>query len=150
MAEFGVNTPARQAAFLAQVGHESGGFAYTREVWGPTPAQSHYEGRTDLGNTHAGDGYAYRGRGLIQITGRANYVACGDALGIDCVTTPGLLEQPAFAAQSAAWYWDEHGLNELADVGNFDTITRRVNGGRNGEADRRRRWALAKQALGVV
>lgn len=147
MAEFGIDTPARQAAFLAQTGHESGGFIYTREIWGPTPAQQRYEGRLDLGNTQLGDGFTYRGRGLIQITGRANYGACSRALGVDFVATPALLEAPAAAANSAAWFWSEHGLNALADSGDFKTITRRINGGVNGWDDRVARWERAKAAL---
>lgn len=149
MALYAIDTPARQAAFLAQVGHESGGFVFTREIWGPTPAQSRYEGRIDLGNTHPGDGKRYMGRGLIQITGRANYKALSDGIGIDFLTSPELLEQPSAAAQSAAWFWNKHGLNQYADSGDFETLTRRINGGMNGFEDRCARLAKAKLALGV-
>lgn len=147
--EFGINTPQRIACFLAQVGHESAGFRYTHELWGPTPAQVRYEGRADLGNTRQGDGYRYRGRGLIQITGRANYTQAGVALGADLVAHPELLESPAMAARSAAWFWSAHGCNALADAGDFIALTRRINGGINGLEDRRRRWKVAQTALGL-
>jgi putative chitinase len=75
MQQYDITTPARQCAFLAQIGHESGGLRYTKELWGPTPVQMRYEGRLELGNTEPGDGRRFMGRGLIQITGRANYRA---------------------------------------------------------------------------
>ena len=149
MGEFGVDTPRRQAAFLAQIGHESGGLQYSRELWGPTPAQRGYEGRVDLGNTQPGDGSLYRGRGLIQITGRANYKAVSDALHVDFIADPQLLEEPDNAARSAAWFWSKHGLNALADAGDFPAITKRINGGMNGYADRFDLWQAAQKALGV-
>lgn len=147
MALWAIDTDARQAAFLAQIGHESGRLLYVRELWGPTPAQIRYEGRADLGNTQPGDGKRYLGRGLIQITGRTNYKAVGDALGVDFIEQPQLLEQPANAALSAAWFWNTHGCNELADVGDFRRITLRINGGMNGYVDRLALLALAKDAL---
>ncbi|NWB62356.1 glycoside hydrolase family 19 protein, partial [Pseudomonas sp. F1002] len=101
MAKYGIVTRLRIAAFIAQVGHESGQFRWLKELWGPTAQQASYEGRTDLGNTVNGDGFKYRGRGLIQITGRANYAACGDALSLDLINKPELLEQPQYAAMSA-------------------------------------------------
>lgn len=149
MALYGIDTPARQAAFLAQIGHESGRLIYTRELWGPTPTQLGYEGRADLGNTQKGDGFLYRGRGLIQVTGRGNYQKCGKALGLDLVKSPELLEQPTGAAMSACWFWTTHGLNELADAGDFEHITRRINGGLNGYADRCALWESCKTTLGV-
>lgn len=145
---FGIITPARIAAFLAQVGHESGGFVYTREIWGPTVAQQRYEGRADLGNWEPGDGSRYRGRGLIQITGRANYQAVSDGLDVDFVGNPTLLEQPEYAAMSAAWWWANNDCNDLADAGDFQRLTRRINGGLNGYADREARWRLAKMYVG--
>ncbi|WP_446718051.1 glycoside hydrolase family 19 protein [Cupriavidus sp. OTU4054] len=148
--EYSITTPARQAAWIAQVGHESGGFIYTRELWGPTSAQQRYEGRADLGNTQPGDGKRYMGRGLIQITGRANYRACGAALGIDLEANPTLLQGDALAARSAGWFWQMKNLNALADAGDFVTLTRRINGGTNGLADRQQRWERAKRALGVL
>ena len=147
MAEFGIDTPERRAAFLAQIGHESGGLHWSSEIWGPTPAQSRYEGRADLGNTEPGDGFRFKGRGLIQTTGRANYEATGDALGVDLISDPVQLAQPELAARSAAWFWQEHGLNELADVGDFRRITLRINGGTNGMDDRLSRWERAKGVL---
>ncbi|VVE00855.1 hypothetical protein PIN31115_02095 [Pandoraea iniqua] len=147
IALYSIDTPPRIAAFLAQVGHESGGFVFTKEIWGPTPAQARYEGRADLGNTQPGDGKRYLGRGLIQITGRNNYQRLSDALGIDFVSAPELLEIPSYAAQSAAWFWNDKGLNQYADVGDFVTLTRRINGGTNGLEDREARWELAKGAL---
>ncbi|WP_122500022.1 glycoside hydrolase family 19 protein [Pseudomonas viridiflava] len=147
MGKYQIITRERIAAFLAQIGHESGQLRYVREIWGPTSQQLGYEGRKDLGNTLAGDGSKYRGRGLIQITGRAKYAECGEALGLDLIHHPELLEQPEHAAMSAAWYWSSRGLNSLADKGDFLLITRRINGGTNGLADRQ---ALYDRALKVL
>ena len=141
--EWEINTPQRQAAFLAQVAHESGGFHYVREL----ASGAAYEGRADLGNTEAGDGTRFRGRGLIQVTGRSNYRACGAALGLDLVGEPELLEQPENACRSAGWYWWSRKLNGLADADNFRGITLRVNGGLNGYTDRCAYWERAKEAL---
>lgn len=137
----------RAAAFLAQIGHESGQLRYVREIWGPTASQRGYEGREDLGNTVPGDGRKYCGRGLIQITGRANYARCGEALGLDLISHPELLELPQHAAMSAAWFWKQKGLNDLADRDQFNTITRRINGGLNGLADRLALWEKARKVL---
>lgn len=132
MAEFGINTPAREACFIAQIAHESGSFRYVKEI----ASGAAYEGRKDLGNTQPGDGVRFKGRGLIQITGRSNYAACGKALGLDLIAHPELLEETTAACRSAAWFWQTHGCNELADEGNFKAITRVINGGYNGLADR--------------
>jgi putative chitinase len=137
----------RVAAFIAQIGHESGQLVYVREIWGPTTQQAKYEGRKDLGNSVPGDGQKYRGRGLIQITGRANYLSCGAALGLDLIYQPELLEQPKYACLSAAWFWATNGLNTLADADKFETITRRINGGLNGQADRLKLWGKATAVL---
>jgi len=137
----------RVAAFIAQIGHESGQLKYVKEIWGPTKVQAKYEGRADLGNTVKGDGSKYRGRGLIQITGRANYKACGEALDLDLINHPELLEMPQHACMSAAWFWASRGLNTLADAGKFDTITQRINGGQNGAADRQALYAKALKVL---
>ena len=147
MGKYGIVTNLRVAAFIAQVGHESGQLRYVREIWGPTAQQAGYEGRADLGNTVNGDGSKYRGRGLIQITGRANYAACGEALGLDLISKPELLELPQHAAMSAAWFWSMKDLNTLADKGDFVKITRRINGGLNGQADRQ---GLYDKALKVL
>lgn len=150
MARYRINTVPRMAAFLAQIGHESGGLRYVREIWGPTPAQRRYEGRADLGNSEPGDGERYKGRGLIQITGRYNYSRISTALGEDFVRHPELLAGESYAALSAAWYWHLHNLNSYADAGDFETITRKINGGTNGAADRRRRHAIALEQLAGI
>ena len=149
-------TPERLAAFLAQIGHESASLRYVAEVWGPTTAQQRYEGRKDLGNTQSGDGSRYRGRGLIQTTGRANYAAVRDRLRRrlgpdvpDFEAEPDLLEHIRWAVWSAADYWDWRGLNALADAGHFEQITRRINGGLNGQPDRLARWKRAREALHI-
>ena len=147
MGHYQIIGPKRVAAFIAQIGHESGQLKYVKEIWGPTAAQAKYEGRKDLGNTVAGDGSKYRGRGLIQITGRANNMACGEALGLDLIKQPELLEKPQHACMSAAWFWATKGLSTLADPGQFDKITQRINGGQNGAADRQ---ALYVRALKVL
>lgn len=148
MAEFGITSAVRQAAFLANVGHESMRLSRVSEIWGPTKAQLGYEGRADLGNTQPGDGYRYRGRGLLEITGRANYATAGKALHLDLVGHPEILEEREAAALVSAWWWATHGLNELADAGAFDRICLRINGGTNGINERRALWAQAKAALG--
>ena len=143
-----IDTPVRIAAFLAQVGHESARLLYAREIWGPTAAQQRYEGRSDLGNIQRGDGKRYMGRGLIQITGRANYQQVSDALGVDFVSKPELLESTLYAALSAGWYWDSRRLNRWADSGDFERITRRINGGVNGLEDRYALLEAAREAVG--
>jgi putative chitinase len=147
MHEFQINTAKRQAAFLPQIGHESGGLHWLVELWGPTPTQSRYETRYDLGNVAPGDGFKYRGRGLIQLTGRGNYERCGQALGVDLIANPELLGEPALAARSAGWFWMTHGCNELADAGEFEKITRRINGGLNGYPERLALWDAAKAVI---
>lgn len=143
LAKFDINTPARVAAFLAQLAHESGSFKYVREL----ASGEAYEGRKDLGNTEPGDGVKFKGRGLIQITGRANYKAVGDALDYDFISKPEDLEKPGAAAMSAGWFWKTHGLNELADGGWFEKITKRINGGLTHQADRLKHWERCKLAL---
>lgn len=147
MREFEITTPQRQAAFLAQVLYESGLFKWMVELWGPSIAQQHYEGRDDLGNTVIGDGLRYRGRGLLQITGRANYAATGKALGFDLIANPEKLAEPELASRSAAWWWNNHGCNEFADREQFVLLTRRINGGVNGLEDRQRLYEAAKAVL---
>jgi putative chitinase len=147
MHEFQINTPARQAAFLAQIGHESGGLHWLIEIWGPTESQRRYEMRYDLGNIAPGDGFKFRGRGLMQTTGRANYKATGEALGVDLIADPDKLSDPGLACRSAGWFWKSRGLNELADAGEFEKITRRINGGLNGYADRLGLYEAGKAAL---
>ena len=147
MAEFEINTPIRKAAFIAQVLHESGMLKWTSEIWGPTLAQRNYEDRDDLGNTIPGDGLRFRGRGLLQTTGRANYKATGKALGVDLIANPEKLAEPELASRSAGWFWKTHGCNEFADKEQFVLLTRRINGGVNGLEDRQRLYAAAKEAL---
>lgn len=153
MDAYGIDTPARQAAFLAQIGHESGGLAFTSEIWGPTPAQLRYEGRLDLGNIHPGDGSKYRGHGLIQVTGRANHRRVRNRLHDrypavpDFEADPERLADRRWAALSAADYWDDHDCNVLADTGQFQRLTRVINGGLNGLPDREARLAWAQEVL---
>lgn len=159
--KYDINTPARQLCFLAQVSHESGGLFYTEELASGTA----YEGRKDLGNIIPGDGVKFKGRGLIQITGRTNYQALSIALGVDFINTPTLLggknihlcspDQLKYAALSAGWFWSKTGLNAIADqintqlpidegtnLDNFKLITRRINGGYNGLPDRLHRYQM--------
>ena len=146
MLEFNIDTPRRQAFFLAQIAHESGSLQYVLEL----ATGGAYEGRTDLGNTEPGDGIRYKGRGLIQVTGRNNYDKCGQALGIDLISNPELLEQPENAARSAGWFWATHNLNESADNNDLRTNTRIINGGYNGLIDRGQRLTDAKRGLGLT
>ena len=150
-----IDTPKRQAAFLAQVGHESGQLQYVREL-GSDQYLSKYDTGSlaaKLGNTPGadGDGQRYRGRGLIQVTGHDNYLRCSLALFGDqrLLRTPELLEQPQWAAESAAWFWSVNGLNALADQDQFNTITRRINGGLNGLEGRLQLWSRARAVLCV-
>ena len=143
MAQFGIDTPLRQASFLAEVAHESGQLLWLREL----ASGAAYEGRSDLGNVVAGDGVRFKGRGLLQITGRANYAACGVALGLDLLAAPQLLEQPGAACRSAGWFWQSRGLNRLADAGDQERITRRINGGINGLAERLALYQVARKVL---
>lgn len=145
MTEFGIDTPAREAAFLAQIAHESGSLRYTAEI----ASGALYEGRADLGNTEPGDGRRFKGRGLIQITGRTNYQACSVALYGDTrlLQEPQLLERVEDACRSAGWFWKIHGLNALVDAGDFPHITRRINGGLNGEDERLALYDRAREVL---
>jgi putative chitinase len=172
MTSYEINTPARVNAFLAQIGHESQSFTCTQEslyytttaqllkIFGGyiKPAEAGnflrnseklanrvYANRMGNGNELSGDGYRFRGRGLIQLTGRDNYAAAGRALGLDLRAQPDLLFQAEASAQAAAWFWKSRGCNELADKNDFNTITRKINGGLNGLDDRLKRLAFARQ-----
>lgn len=151
MGKFGIVTPRRIAAFIAQIGHESGQFRYVRELGSDAYLAKYDTGKLAqrLGNTLEadGDGQKYRGRGLIQITGRENYLRCGETLGLDLIKRPELLEQPEHAAMSAAWYWKNAGLNTLADRGEFEKITRKINGGLNGWEDRLALYGRAQEVF---
>ena len=161
----------RIAAFVAQVGHESGQLTrlvenlnYSadalRKTWPSrfgTELANAVERKPEqianiaygdrMGNTTPGDGWKYRGRGLIQITGKDNYHLCGEALGLDLIVEPELLEKPQHGCMSAAWFWATNGLNTLADGGKFNTITQRINGGQSGAADRQALHARAMKVL---
>jgi predicted chitinase len=139
-----INTCKRKTAFLAQLAHESGELRYMEEI----ASGAAYEGRKDLGNTHKGDGKRYKGRGPIQLTGRANYRAAGKALGYDFEAHPTVVATPKWGFKVAAWFWKTRGLNKYADSKSFDTITRRINGGLNGKADRDSHYRKAKSVLG--
>ena len=143
MAKYEIDTPQRIRMFLAQVGHESGQLRYTEEIALGTA----YEGRLDLGNNVPGDGMKYKGRGLIQLTGKKNYALAALALDQPLLEHPELLAQPSLACQSAGWYWKNNNLNTLCDMGLFETLTRRINGGLNGYADR---YKLFQRALEVI
>jgi putative chitinase len=143
MERFEINTPLRASAFLGQVAHESGQLVYSKEI----ASGKAYEGRKDLGNTSPGDGVKYKGRGLIQLTGKTNYEAMARVFGIDCVQKPELIEGPEYSCLAAAWFWKEHGLNELADKQDYRTITKRINGGYNGYEDRLKFYEAAKQCI---
>ena len=159
--KYQINTPKRQACFIGQCMHESGGFkqlkenlnysakalmntwpsrfpdADTAEKFERQPekiANKVYSGR--MGNTEDGDGAKYIGRGLIQLTGKDNYRAFGDAIGEDLVANPQLVEEPRYAALSAGWFWNKRGLNALADAMDITTLTIRINGGKIGIDDR--------------
>ena len=171
--KYGMNTPIRQASFIGQCQHESNNFKTLEEnlhysaaglmrVWpsrfpsadvanqyanNPEKiANKVYAGR--MGNTEEGDGWAYHGRGLIQLTGRDNYKNCGDALGLALITNPELLAMPKGACLSAGWFWNKHGLNELADAKDFETMTKRINGGTLGLDDRITKIKNALKILG--
>lgn len=144
MRRYGIDNILRQSAFLAQVAHESGELRYTEEI----ASGEAYEDRIDLGNTELGDGKRYKGRGYFQITGRANYKACGEDLELDLINHPELLETTANAALSAGWFWDKKHLNELADKPDFVLICKRINGGLNGYKSRLDYYERAKQVLG--
>lgn len=135
------------AHFMAQVAHESGGFKYMEEIWGPTQAQKRYEGRADLGNRIKGDGFLFKGRGPIQITGRANYEKYGNLIGLWLTDKPTLAAIPAIGLHLACEYWKQHGLNGKAGNDDVVGITKAINGGTNGLADRK---ALLEKVKGLI
>ncbi|MBX5484871.1 MAG: peptidoglycan-binding protein [Myxococcaceae bacterium] len=143
MNEAHINTRRRKAMFLAQLAHESGGLRWFEEL----ASGAEYEGRRDLGNTHPGDGRRYKGRGPIQLTGRANYRAAGKALHLPLEAKPKLAARPSVGFRVAAWFWKTRGLNKYADAGNFREVTRRINGGYNGLSSRLAYYRRALKAL---
>lgn len=153
MGKFGIITRLRIAAFIAQIGHESGQLRYVRELGGDDYLKKYDTGSLArrLGNTPEadGDGQKYRGRGLIQVTGKFNYNACSEALFGDArlLATPELLEHPVYASMSAAWFWQINGLNGMADRGDFLQITKEINGGTNGLKDREKLYERALEVL---
>ncbi len=175
--KFNINSPLRIANFIAQLAHESGSFKFTvenlnysaqalRTVFGkyfPTDelansyarqpekiANRVYANRMDNGNEASGDGWKFRGRGLIQLTGKYNYTQCGTGLQLDLINNPEQLADDATTAVAAAcWFWDSRNLNTYADQDNIKAITKRINGGYNGLADREAYLAKAKTALGI-
>lgn len=172
-AKYDINTPKRQAAFIGQCAHESANFKVLQEnlnysaeglmkTWPsrfPTkeiadqyarqPAKiagKVYNGR--LGNSSEEEAAKYLGRGLIQLTGKENYANCGSGIGVDLLSNPDLLSDPKYAALSAGWFWNKKGLNSLADSGDIETMTKRINGGLIGLDDRKAKIAKAEQVLG--
>ena len=164
MQKYGITTPNRVLAFLAQVGHESGSLKYTEEI----ASGSAYKGRNDLGNIYAGDGVKFKGRGLIQLTGRGGYQNMSQKVGKDLIANPELVQQPDLATEVSAIYWSEKTrngltLNEWADKfdltqpidstnnkGIHENITRAINGGINGLNDRANRLATGQQILNDI
>jgi putative chitinase len=138
-----LDSTSRLAHAMAQLGHESDGFRAMEEY----ASGAAYEGRADLGNVQVGDGRRFRGRGPIQVTGRANYRLYGRKIGIDLERRPELASAPSIGLHVSCAYWTDKGLNVLADADDVETITRRINGGTNGLADRRARLAAAKLLL---
>lgn len=148
--KYQINTPLRQAHFLAQIGHESGRLYYVKEL---ASGEDYDTGKKAiaLGNTPEkdGDGQKCKGRGLIEITGLTNYKAVSIALGVDFVKNPELLETPQYASLSSGWFWDSRKLNDFADRDWLIRITFKVNGGQNGIDDRRAILITSKKVLGI-
>ncbi|MBK1698781.1 glycoside hydrolase family 19 protein [Rhodovibrio salinarum] len=149
MQEVGIDTQLRRAHFLAQIAHESGGLRWLEEL----ASGKAYEGRADLGNDQPGDGQRFKGRGLIQLTGRANYTAFERAIGRDLTSSTDAAAQvaadPDLCVRAATWFWQENGLNTLADADDLEAVTRRINGGLNGLDDRAKYLARAKAVFPV-
>lgn len=144
--EYGLTTKSRIVHFLAQIAHESAHFQTVEEY----ASGAAYEGRKDLGNTKKGDGKRYKGRGYIQLTGRANYATYGRILGLDLINNPELAEVPLNALRIALEYWKAKKLNQYADKDDIRTITRRINGGENGLQDRKNYLAKFKKVINVT
>jgi len=175
-AKYGIDTPKRQAAFIGQAQHESNNFKSLEEglsysasrlmaVWpsrfpsldvanqyanNPEKlANKVYGGRADLGNTEDGDGFKFHGRGIFQLTGRSNVTTCGNALGQPFAEHPELLLEPEWACMSAGWFWNKKGLSSLADDEQWETMTKRINGGLVGLDDRVNKIHKAMDVLGA-
>ncbi len=147
MTKYEITTPLRMAHFIAQIAHETASFLYAEEI----ADGSAYEGREALGNTHPGDGKRFKGRGLIQLTGRANYAQYSKDCGLDCVAEPQRVSSDAFVAVDVAcWYWNKRNINRLADADDVKAVTKAINGGYNGLDDRIAYLARAKGVLGIA
>ena len=146
MKKHDITSNLRMAHFIAQIGHETASFLFAEEI----ADGSAYEGRVDLGNTQKGDGKRFKGRGLIQLTGRANYAAYSKDSGVDYVAKPELVaSDPFVAVDVACWFWNTHGINKLADEDDVKAVTKRINGGFNGLDDRIEYLVRAKAVLGI-
>lgn len=146
MTKYGITSGLQAAHFIAQLGHESMSFLYCEEI----ASGAAYEGRSDLGNNQPGDGRRYKGRGLIQLTGRANYTAYSKYTGIDYVTMPECLsDDPVVAVDVSCWFWKDRGVDRLAEQDDVKAVTRRINGGYNGLDDRMHNLRRAKAVLGL-
>jgi len=145
---FEITTPQRVCHFLAQVAHETGGLRWLREL-GDQAYFTQYENRRDLGNTQPGDGYRYRGAGLLHTTGRYNFALISTSLGIDFLNQPDRLAELPHCVTAGLWEWQRRKLNQWADVDDVQTITRRINGGLNGLRDRLSYLQRAKLVLGI-
>lgn len=142
--EYGLLVSSRRLAhLLAQLVHESGSFRYMEEL----ASGAAYEGRADLGNTQPGDGVRYKGRGPIQITGRSNYRVFGRKIGVDIERHPEIAAIPSIGLHLALEYWRNRDLNRWADADDIETITRKINGGLNGLADRKTQLAKIKALM---
>ena len=151
---FNINTPLRMAHFLAQVAHETAELVHMREIGNADYCHKYEVGRLAkmLGNTKKGDGYRYKGRGFLHLTGRANYQAYTNSKYCkgNVVEEPKLLEQPRGAVKSGMWYWLTRGLNAVADKNNIEAVTRKINGGTNGLASRTKYWKRALKAFNIL
>lgn len=147
MQRWEISTPQRQAAFLANIAAETASLSMLKE----NSDGAAYEGRHDLGNTEPGDGKVFIGRGLLQITGRANYALAGEKLGLPLIANPALLEQPETACEAAGWFWSYRGCSRLADAdpNHFGSICHLINGGYDGIDERIGCWLTARAALGL-
>lgn len=146
MVKYGITTPLQMAHYIAQLGHESMSFLYTEEL----ASGAAYEGRKDLGNKLAGDGRRFKGRGLVQLTGRANYTAYSKFTGIDYLSDPTVLSSdPMVAVDVSCWFWTDRGLAALAERDDVKAVTKRINGGYNGLDDRMQNLRRAKAVLGL-
>lgn len=150
LVRYDINTKLRVAHFLAQAAHESAGFRTLREYWGPTDAQRRYEGRKDLGNVQTGDGKRFMGRGIFQLTGRANYARYSKILGVDFVSDPEIVATAKYSMLIACEYWKDRKINTVADADDVTAVTKKINGGTNGLADRTAYLKRAKLVMDEV